>query len=145
VSPPPKFLFPVGSDPLYSGRCAGTWPPLLEVYSSGIQLYGLRSLGILTMAQLLQMITVQYAAAQGWTRLAALASEALLGNHHLIFLALPAVLVSATAGLVVVVLSALQGWTRIASDIGRLVDRRGLLLSLPKYDRRSRSVRRPTC
>lgn len=112
----------------------GLWPPLLEVYSRAIQHYGARSLSSLVFAQLLQILIVKAAAAQGWTGFAAFTSEALLGNHHLVFLPLPIILASASAGLVVVVLCALQGWTRVASAFRRQVDRRSWLLSLPRTE-----------
>lgn len=113
-------------------RFPGTWPPLLESLSLAIKSHGVHLLGALTLVQLVQLFAVRLASSHGWTHAAALASEALLGNHHAVLLLLPAALASAIAGLVVIVLAALAGWVRIGSACGRYVDRRGWLFALPR-------------
>lgn len=82
--------------------------------------------------QLVQVITVKFFDSLGWTRLTALASSALLGNHHFVFLPLPAFIAAAVAGLVSLVLVGAKGFLETAAWVGKRVDKKGWILALPR-------------
>lgn len=111
---------------------AGRWPSILEVYTSTLRQHASRTLGVLTALQLVQVVTVKLCDSLGWTRLTALASSALLGNHHFVFCPLPAVIAAAVAGLVSLVLVGTGGFLRTAAWVGTRVDKKGWILALPR-------------
>lgn len=104
--------------------------PFQDAFSQAI-----RSLHLILPAGLVALSAVQSIAVRGLActspRASAWFAGLLLGNHHLIFLPLSAILVAVAAGLVSLLLAAQRGSLAVGRSFLDLVDKKASFMKLP--------------